>query len=105
MWPLECWQGVPLIWPGDQVFYLKWPSFELNLEIIKANTLSNIHDDCFENVTSSVLTSISFDWPDDLVFDPKWPNIKLDLDFIGANILGKFHQDLVKTVTSRVLTN
>ena len=45
MWPLECQQGFPLIWPGDLVSDIKWPSFKLDLEIIKANILSNIYDD------------------------------------------------------------
>ena len=66
MWPLESWNVFPLIWPGDRVFDPKWPSIELDLEITKANILSNIHDDCFKNVTSGVLTSFSFDltwWP------------------------------------------
>ena len=66
LWPLECFQGFPLIWPGDLVFDPKWPSFELDLEIMKANILSTIHDDCFKNLTSRVLTIFSFDltwWP------------------------------------------
>ena len=41
MWPLERQQGFPLIWLGD----IKWPSFKLDLEIIKPNILSNIYDD------------------------------------------------------------
>ena len=45
MWRLECLQGFPLIRPGDLVFYLKWPSFDLDLEIIKTNSLSKIHDE------------------------------------------------------------
>ena len=98
MWPLKCSQGFPLIWPGDLVFDPKWPIFKLDLEIIMANILSSIYDDCFKNVTSRVLRSFSFDltrWP--IFCPPKWPR-RLDLDFIGANILGKFHQDWVKTV-------
>ena len=66
MWPLECQQSFPLIWPGDLVSDIKWPSFKLDLEIIKTNILSNIYDDYFKNVTSGVLTSFSFDlawWP------------------------------------------
>ena len=65
MWPLECQQGFPLIWPGDVVFDSKWPSFKRDLEIIKTNILSNIHD-YLKNVTSGVLTRFSFDfawWP------------------------------------------
>ena len=55
-----------LIWPGDLVFNPMWPSFELDLEIIKTNILSKIHDDCFKNVTTRVLTRFSADlaqWP------------------------------------------
>ena len=49
MWPLEHQQSFPLIWPGELVF-------KLDLEIIKTNILSKIHDYCFKNVTSGVLT-------------------------------------------------
>ena len=57
---------VLLSWPGDLVFDPKWPSFKLDLELIKANILRKIHDDCFQNVTARVLTRFSFDfawWP------------------------------------------
>ena len=54
MWPLEFQQGFPLIWPGDLVSDSKWPSFELDLEIIKMNTLGNIPDDYLKNVTTGV---------------------------------------------------
>ena len=33
---------------GDLVFDPKLPSFELDLERIKKNILSKIHDDCFK---------------------------------------------------------
>ena len=56
MWPLEHQQGFPLIWPGELVFDIEWPSFKLDLEIIKTNILSNIYDDYLKNVTSGVLT-------------------------------------------------
>ena len=36
-------KGFLLIWPGELVSDSKWPSFELELEIIKTNILSNIH--------------------------------------------------------------
>ena len=45
MWPLELQQCFPLIWPGDLDPDIKWPSFKLDLEIIKTNILSNIYDD------------------------------------------------------------
>ena len=66
IWLLECLQGFPLIWPSDPVFDPKWSCSELDLEIIKTNILSKIHDDWFKNVTSVVLTRFSFDlalWP------------------------------------------
>ena len=56
MWPLEHQQGFPLIWPGELVVDIKWPSLKLDLEIIKENILSNIYDDYLKNVTSGVLT-------------------------------------------------
>ena len=34
---------------------------ELDLEIIKTNILTKIHDDCFKNVTARVLTWFSAD--------------------------------------------
>ena len=62
MWPLEHQQGFPLIWPGDLVSDIKWPSFKLDLEIIKMNILLeiNIYDDYLKNVTSGVLTVFSW---------------------------------------------
>ena len=51
---------------------IKWPSFKLDLEIIKTNILSNIYDDYLKNVTSEVLTRFSFDlawWPS------FWPHV------------------------------
>ena len=46
---------------NDLVFDSKWPSFELDLEIIKKNILSKIHDNCLKNVTARVLTRFSAD--------------------------------------------
>ena len=48
MWPLECQQSFSLIWPGDLVSDSKWLSLELDLEIIKSNILSKIHDGFFK---------------------------------------------------------
>ena len=48
-------------WPDDLVFDSKWPSFALDLEIIKTNILSKIQDDHLKKVTSSMLTRFSFD--------------------------------------------
>ena len=103
LWPLECKQDFPLICPGDLVFYPKRPSFELDLEVIKTNILSKIHDESFKNVTSRMLT-FSLIWPDDLVFDPKWPSFIPDLEIIKTNILNIIHDDCFKNVTARVLT-
>ena len=58
MCPLVWKQRFPLIRLGDLVFYPMWSSFELDLEIIKTNILSKIHDDYFKNVTSGVLTKV-----------------------------------------------
>ena len=104
MWPLEHQQGFPLIWPGDLVFDPKWPSFKLELEIIKTNILSNIYDDYLKNVTSGVLTKFSADlaW-----WSSFWPHVtsyELDLEIIKTNILSKIHDDCFKNVTARVLT-
>ena len=104
MWPLECWQGFPLNGHDDLVFYPKWPSFnraifmitskmwplewpkwpsfKLDLEIMKMNSLHNIHDDFFKNETTGVLTRFSFDlawWPS---FYPKWPSFEPDPEII-----------------------
>ena len=49
------------MWQGDLVFDSKGPSFKLDLEIIKTNILSKIHEDCFKNVTANVLTRFSLD--------------------------------------------
>ena len=70
MWPLQCQQGFPLIWPSDLVSEIKWPSFKLDLEIIKTNILSNIYYDYLKNVTSGVLQGFPSIWPSDLGFDP-----------------------------------
>ena len=89
-----------MIWPGDLVSKSKSPSFELDLQIIKTNILSNIHNDYLKNVTSGVLTRFFFD----LVFDPKRPSFKLDLEIIKTNIFSKIHDDCLKNVTFGVLT-
>ena len=72
MQPVACYQGLPLIWPGDLVFDSKWPSFKLDLEIIKTNILSKMYDDCFINVTASVLTRFYADVDRWLCF---WPSV------------------------------
>ena len=55
-----------LIWPGDLFLDPMWPSFKLDLEFIKTNILSKIHDYCFKNVTARVITRFYADlarWP------------------------------------------
>ena len=37
MWPLECPQGISLVWPRDLVFDLRWSKFELIRDFIKTN--------------------------------------------------------------------
>ena len=56
-----------------------WPSFspqgiqfEPDLEIIKTNILSKIHDDHSKNVTSRVLTMFSFDF---ILWPSFWPQM------------------------------
>ena len=129
MWQLECYQCFLLIWPGDLVFHPKWPSFKLDLEIIKTNMLSKIHDDCLKNATTRVLTRFSADfarwpsfWPQVTQFQT-WPRNHQDKHFeqdsswllkkcdcssvnkvIKTNNLSKIHDDCFKHVTARVLT-
>ena len=76
---LICW--------GDLVFDPKWPSFELDLKIIKTNILSKIHDDCLKNVTAKVITRFSADlarwpsfWPQVTQFRT-WPRNHQDTHF------------------------
>ena len=104
MWPLECEQGFLLIWPGDLVFYPRWPSFEPDLKIIKTNILSKIHDNCLKNVTARVLTKFLLIWPGDLVFDSKWSSFELELELIKTNILSQIHDDCLKNVNATVIT-
>ena len=72
-----------------------------DLEIIRTNILSRIHDDCFKNMTAR--EGFPLIWPSNLVFDPKWPSFELDLEIIKKNILSDIHDDYFKNVTSRVL--
>ena len=98
MWLLDCLQGFTLIWLGDIVFDLMWPSFKLNLKNIKTNRMSKIHDEYFKNVTSGVLTRFSFGlawWPS---FWPKVTQFRTDLKTINTNILSKIHDDYIKNV-------
>ena len=91
------------MWSGDLLFDPTWPSFKLDLELIKTNILSKIHDDCLKNVTARVVTTFSADLARYLLFDPKWPSFELGLD--KTNILSKIHDDCLKNVTARVLTS
>ena len=77
----------------DPQIFIMWPSFELQLDIIKKNILSVIHDDYFKTVISKIITRFSFDlawWP---IFDPKWSSFELDLEIIKTNILNNILDD------------
>jgi len=50
MWPLECKQEFPKIWPGNLVFDPTWPIFELDLDIVKTNILTKFYKNCITNV-------------------------------------------------------
>ena len=75
------------MWPGDLGFDPTWPNFELDLEIIKTNILSKIHDDCFKNVTARVLKRFSADLAQWLSFWLQvtqfwtWPRTRQDKHF------------------------
>ena len=92
------------IWPGDLVFYPRCSSFELDLEIIKTNTLSQIHDDCFKNVTTRVLTRFSADLARRPSFWPQVTQFQTYPRLIKTNILNKIHDYCFKNVTAWVLT-
>ena len=98
-WPLEHQQDFRLIWPGDLVSDIKWPSFKLDLEIIKTNILSNIYDDYLKKCDLWSVNSFLLIWPGDLVFNPMWSSFELDLEIIKTNILSKIHDDCFKNVT------
>jgi len=54
MWPLECKQEFPKIWPGDLVFEPTWPIFELGLEIADTNILIKFHQNRVAHLASRV---------------------------------------------------
>ena len=54
--PLECTQGFSKIWPSDLVFEPKWPSFELNLDIMIISILIKFHELWIKTVPSRVYT-------------------------------------------------
>ena len=56
MWPLERTQGYSKIWPSDLVFHPTRPIFELILDFIKTNILTNFHDNRAENMAYRVYT-------------------------------------------------
>ena len=87
-------------WPS---FSPKWPSFKLDLEIIKTKILSNIHDDYFKNITSGVLR-LYFELARCPSFWPKVTRFQTNLEIIKTNILSKIHDDCFKNVTFRMLT-
>ena len=54
--PLERSQGFPIFRPTDLVLDRSWPSFDLDLDIIKVNILTNIHEDLMKNMASREVT-------------------------------------------------
>ena len=104
MWPLECSQGFPLIWPHDLLFHPTWPSFKRILVFIETNILTMFDENQVENVTARVFTRFSFNltpWP---TLWPTWPSFERNLVFIETNILTEFDENRVENVTSRVFT-
>ena len=92
MWPLECKQEFPKIWPGELVFDQTWHIFELGLDIVKINILTKFHQNWVANVASECKQEFPKIWPGDLVFYQTWPIFKLGLDIVKTNILTKFQK-------------
>ena len=61
LWPLECSQGFSMIWPTDLVFDPTRPIFEFDRDFIKANILTNFHDDWMHKVACFVFTRFFYD--------------------------------------------
>ena len=102
MWPVMCSQGLTMIRPTGLVFDPTWPIFKPDRDFIKANILTNFHDDgC---IMWPVLCSQDFSiiWPTDLVFDLTWPIFELDRDIGKMIYLSKFDEDWTKIVAGRV---
>ena len=71
----------------------RWPSFPLDLETIKANILSKIHDDYLKKMWPlECQQGFPLNWPGDLVF-AKWPSFELALEIIKTTIFSKIHDD------------
>ena len=84
---LAWWQGFPLIWPGDRVFYPN--HFEQDSWLLQnCKRVKKIF------LWLGLIT----------YFYPKSPSLKLYLEIITANILSKIHDDNFKIITSSVLT-
>ena len=56
LWSLEYSQGFSMIWPTDLVFDPTLLIFELDPDFIKANILTNYHDNWMHNVACIVFT-------------------------------------------------
>ena len=94
----------PLIWPGELVFYIKWPNFKTRPRNHQDKHFEQYLWWLFQKCDIWSVNSFLLIWPGHLVFDPMWPSFKLDLEIIKTNILSKIHDDCLKNVTARVLT-
>ena len=71
---------------------------DLDLDIIKTNTLSKFGNDWAKNVKTRILKI----WCSDCTFWPRLTNDHTWRQIIKKNILSKFEEDLVKYVAVRV---
>ena len=84
LWILECSQGFSMIWPTDLVFDPTWLIFKLDPDFIKANILTNFHDDWMHNVACIVFTRFFYHltyWPSfwpHMTYIRTWPRYCLD---------------------------
>ena len=82
MQPLLHTQGFTMIKSNGQVFEHKWPSFEPDLDFMKTNILTKIHQNPMQNAASIANIKFSYDltqWPS---FWPQMTHFENDLDFI-----------------------
>ncbi|KAH3863234.1 hypothetical protein DPMN_026214 [Dreissena polymorpha] len=96
---------------GGHVFQRTETTFELNQHIIKANILTNFHENWAKNVTSRVFTCFHYIHIEKNalptsghVFSLIWTIFEVVRDISKTNVLTNFHDDWAKIVTSRVFT-